>query len=581
MLSIVDWIWWSVGAVIGLGGMVLTLRAMFADRSRGRRRCFKCWYEMTGIDSLRCPECGRVAKRERKLLRTRRHWRVAFLGVLILTIGGACFFGQRVHQEGWGKVTPTAAYIIGLPWMDTQSTFDELDRRVEEEQLARWETWLLVHRCIGQLGRDSSPDRLARTANTLGQVEMVGRRIQAEGPWADATLASEVDCDGAIDALVSLFDHEDPKVQAAAVGAVGRFDEAAVSAFPALIGVMWRDDDARPFSEAWITLMTWGYFDPRFSGDPPPDGAFCQRLGECATDRDRAAQVFREGLAYSDVGTRALAVNGVALFGRNDDLGRIASLADDPKSAVRIAVIRALSAFPYDNVVAGIIARGLHDPNIVVQRVAFKALGERGAEDAGREFVDELEIGLRQRRDVWIEQGAATYVHLGGDPEVAIDALLDGLTIGRPIQLLIRLRQLATLGVESDRARDRVEQVMRDGRGETKGFAAWAYAMLGGDPDVATSMVIDVRSGSLVLGLDYPAAFAESERASLRVLIETLESDVPRRRALAVEMLGLVGADAAAALPTLRGLSDDDDDVRVAEHARRAIRRIEWELEHE
>ncbi len=584
MLSIVDWIWWSVGAVIGLGGIVLTFRALFADRSRGRRRCYKCWYEMTGIDTLRCPECGRAAKTERKLHRTHRHWRIAFIGALAVGIGGGGFFGQRVHQTGWVKATPAAVYIVGLPWIETQSMFDELDRRVEERQLARWETWLLIHRCVGQLERESTPQRLIRTAKTLGRIEWAGRKLQAEGPWTHPILVSEVDCDGAIDALVALFDHEDPKVQAAAVDAVRNFRESGVNAIPALIGLMWRDDDARPFFYTWLTL-------PReFSGDTPPDGGFCDKLDRCGTDRDSAAQVFREGLAHSNAATRAMAVSGLALFGRDDDLGRIASLADDPVETVRLAVIGASSKYPYDEVVAEIIRRGLYSEVHSVQAAAFEALGERAHLLAAQEFLDDLEAGLRDGRDVWIDHGAATYVHLGGDPELAIDVLLDDLrddlprwTGGRrPTRTELRLRQLARLGIESERVRDRVEQLVHDTGGEMRSKASVAYAMLGGDPDLATRIIVDEQSNSgFLLGLPPDAtALLESGRVSVRVLIETLADDDPLRRAIASEMLGLVGVGAAAALPTLREFRGDED-ADVAEHARLAIRRIEWEMEHQ
>ena len=63
---------WVIGGAMLLAAAAVALRALFADRSRGRRRCPKCWYEMTGVAGLRCPECGREARGERKLLRTRR-----------------------------------------------------------------------------------------------------------------------------------------------------------------------------------------------------------------------------------------------------------------------------------------------------------------------------------------------------------------------------------------------------------------------------------------------------------------------------------------------------------------------------
>ena len=41
------------------GGAPLLVWAMFGDRARGRRRCPRCWYDMSGATLLKCPECGR------------------------------------------------------------------------------------------------------------------------------------------------------------------------------------------------------------------------------------------------------------------------------------------------------------------------------------------------------------------------------------------------------------------------------------------------------------------------------------------------------------------------------------------
>ena len=42
-----------------ISGMFLAARLSFARQPLGRvRQCPKCWYELEGIDSTRCPECG-------------------------------------------------------------------------------------------------------------------------------------------------------------------------------------------------------------------------------------------------------------------------------------------------------------------------------------------------------------------------------------------------------------------------------------------------------------------------------------------------------------------------------------------
>src|SRR5688572_20783461 len=85
--------WWGVGGLTGLVGLALLVPALFRDRARGRRRCPRCWYEFGGVPGLRCPECGATASSERWLGRTRRHWRCAAVGCVLLLggVAGAAF----------------------------------------------------------------------------------------------------------------------------------------------------------------------------------------------------------------------------------------------------------------------------------------------------------------------------------------------------------------------------------------------------------------------------------------------------------------------------------------------------------
>lgn len=94
---------------IGLAALVggwLTWRGFLADRARGRPRCPRCWYNMHLAPSLRCPECGLVATSPRALLRTRRHWRRAGLGLLLL-LGPAAALGlTRYRQQVLNLILP-------------------------------------------------------------------------------------------------------------------------------------------------------------------------------------------------------------------------------------------------------------------------------------------------------------------------------------------------------------------------------------------------------------------------------------------------------------------------------------------
>jgi hypothetical protein len=101
---------WLLAVPLVLVGVLLLRYGVWGDRSRGRRRCPRCWYDMTGV-GLRCPECGFAALDERALNRDRRRLKLAVLGALVAAAGailplwGTFYRGvTRVLQPRWGVV---------------------------------------------------------------------------------------------------------------------------------------------------------------------------------------------------------------------------------------------------------------------------------------------------------------------------------------------------------------------------------------------------------------------------------------------------------------------------------------------
>jgi hypothetical protein len=47
-----DWLFWGLGGALALAGLWLQYWSLFADRARGRRRCPKCWYDMSGTEGM-------------------------------------------------------------------------------------------------------------------------------------------------------------------------------------------------------------------------------------------------------------------------------------------------------------------------------------------------------------------------------------------------------------------------------------------------------------------------------------------------------------------------------------------------
>src|SRR5690606_21932594 len=85
----------------GGGGVVLLSWSLWWDRPRGRKRCPKCWYDMSGAAGLVCPECGKDARRERRLLKTRRRRGWAVLAMVLLLAAYPVLKVPVVRRDGW------------------------------------------------------------------------------------------------------------------------------------------------------------------------------------------------------------------------------------------------------------------------------------------------------------------------------------------------------------------------------------------------------------------------------------------------------------------------------------------------
>ncbi|MFM1830496.1 MAG: hypothetical protein RLZZ558_836 [Planctomycetota bacterium] len=107
---------WIGGAVFAAAMLWTLWWALFADRSRGVRRCPGCWHQMDVSVGMRCPECGRQTARERELLATRRRWPLAAACVLALLLG-TVWLRVTIAQRGWWTLVTDRALIAILPWL--------------------------------------------------------------------------------------------------------------------------------------------------------------------------------------------------------------------------------------------------------------------------------------------------------------------------------------------------------------------------------------------------------------------------------------------------------------------------------
>ncbi|MGH7242822.1 MAG: hypothetical protein ACREJD_05335 [Phycisphaerales bacterium] len=112
------WIWWISGVVLGGIAAFVVAWAVLSDRLAGnrvKRRCPSCWYDMTSVVGRKCPECGREARAEVKLFRSRRRWGWASVGLLAIVCAFALNWYAAGRVLGWMRVMPLWMQVRLVP----------------------------------------------------------------------------------------------------------------------------------------------------------------------------------------------------------------------------------------------------------------------------------------------------------------------------------------------------------------------------------------------------------------------------------------------------------------------------------
>tara|TARA_R110000737_G_scaffold251825_2_gene261244 strand:- start:41582 stop:43021 length:1440 start_codon:yes stop_codon:yes gene_type:complete len=118
-------LWTTIAILLLVLGFIAILWSCFWDRPgrRGRptNRCPKCWYDITnaGDYPITCPECGKVSETKKSTTRTRRHKRVAFLGLLLILAAPIAFMTPQYRQGTLFASLPNWVLIEILPFFPT------------------------------------------------------------------------------------------------------------------------------------------------------------------------------------------------------------------------------------------------------------------------------------------------------------------------------------------------------------------------------------------------------------------------------------------------------------------------------
>ncbi len=120
---------------------LLAAWALFHDRARGRERCPKCWHDMAGLEGrLVCPECGRNARKARRLSKTRRRWRIA-IPCLLAAILFPTWLRPAIDRrdEGWSALLPTTGLIVAYRWTPKRDHFVNDTLFARRADLREWQ----------------------------------------------------------------------------------------------------------------------------------------------------------------------------------------------------------------------------------------------------------------------------------------------------------------------------------------------------------------------------------------------------------------------------------------------------------
>jgi len=302
-----DWGFQVLSVLTALAALALLYWAIFRDRSRGRRRCPKCWYDLRGSDSLTCSECGYTAKRQRQFFRTRRRWRWVVVVVVIGVGARVLWLVPKAQREGWLAAAPTTIVISAIPYYGRDAIDELYSRRIFaprkpaiERLLWNWQRsyamWQASHMLGADQGRATRVEMLdfileldedAAVGDTLLHwMSDPDPAIRQHGAWYSVgTNLNPIGPDVIRSRLIELMGDASARVQAGAARGLSRF-AAGDRAILELMLAGLDDADGGVRAEC-----AWGV--SRFGG-PAPEAL--PRLTELILSRDAAAAAAAETL---------------------------------------------------------------------------------------------------------------------------------------------------------------------------------------------------------------------------------------------------------------------------------------------
>ncbi|HVZ93270.1 MAG TPA: hypothetical protein VG797_02055 [Phycisphaerales bacterium] len=624
------WMWWILAGLGGCAGVWLLWSGLLGDLSRGRRRCRGCWYDMTGIPrgealsadgrsertapagalegmaashqgateagagagvgegasarastfgspgaaGWKCPECGRVAGRERDLYRARRRWGRVRGGVLAVLFAIGVVYGEQIKRLGWVRALPNWALVTAFEWSDHAAITDEVRVRVWYRAMSKKQLHRLSNWCVGRLEQSSDAEEMIRAAKMIGQIE-----YGSSAWWRrdNRLLAASICGERGIVAIRDALRHSDPQVRIAAMGAIGSCGKDARIATPVLMGLL-ADPDTKCRGMAAGILNSPGLFiggtrGRAMTGDFTD---FFALVGATSTDRDAMISLFRANLDHKNSIAQAASVDALACLGDHDAATRdkyFQLLKSAPDNVVERAVW-ALMDGEHDERLAGALDELFADPRRAY--LACEAVAHWGAGE--ERFVAPLGHVIRELRGKRIPVGIdriGVYIRLGGDKDEAravvtesLGALVTSKYLHDSFGLIAALediRDAERLGLVGPATRVLIESLRSDSDPAVRAMMKVHDALDTPDRTAATRLMLEAlkleaekptRAGlGPVLARNFFTELAESDRIDIAVLTEALATGEYDENII-LNTLVAMRSKAEAALPELRRLRD-------------------------
>lgn len=497
--------------------------AIRGDRSRGRRRCPRCFYPLGEGASLACPECGHTARSEAATLRTRRYWRAGVLACLVLLLPAAALavFARLSQTKGWADLPGwVAVRLLGL---DEPSLDDDVIRRIRAATLGHASCERVVVEGCDRL-RSIDP---ARRATGFTLLEGVARNSYSQGASDPRRpMLEELRPGLSVPRLVALAGGADSGEAARAIGLLSHLRDADEEANLAVLRALASPDDLlrgeaqAAISYAWRSSATVKRLpNPpmlrlRFRGDPRQAKAEEELLARMAggvIDRgdDRSAiRAWARGVALGEMpcepglDTAMWQAWGLWLWCRFDAFGEDAwrgvtlALADaDP--LVRENAIRQAAGFGWSDAVRAALEAAIRDPGEHVRTTALDS-----AARFGREASPLVPVFLEYAADPHRMGGSSAFPvefnAVGGEARELARVLADRLEseaqgdgFRSVAGVTASLWWLADLEIRDERAAAIVLRYANEHAvASIRVTAAVAYAALSGDGERATDRVL-------------------------------------------------------------------------------------------